>query len=772
MMFMQARDIQPKLMGNYGLTRRATLDAPGRGVAGIWPDSLGPHMRHPGPLCTILTRGAPTTDNTQNVKARITSPVSLTAAWITQNSIRHNVTMQGDSFTYAATLTEGDNRFIAWAVDTNLDTTNSPAMTFTYVVDHAPNVRITTNVGDATCFMDATTTTDPDGQQVSFVWSADAGNPAPVTLNGAATATASFVIPPVSGEYYFNLVASDPDQHETHGRTFFTINGQSMRGFSNNEAADWVTNARIYEIFVRSFSPEGNLDGVTANLGRVAALGCNCIWMMPIFEGPSDHGYEITDYYSIEQDYGTPQDLHELVEAAHALGIKVVLDMVINHTSISHPFMLDAQRYGRNSHYWDWYDRDAGGNPTHYYDWTSLPNINLSNPECAQYWIDMCKYWITDFDIDGYRCDVAWGPMQRSPQFWVNWRQQLKEIKPECLLLAEAAANDFAIFDNRFDLAFDWNLHHEGSSSFANMFPQIPGFTGLSNLITNFGTPWPAYKEPLRFIENHDETRYVSVNTGPQTKLAASLCLTIPGAVMLYSGQEIGVTSQRGQIPWGNDPEGMYPLYYRVMNARKSLPALRDGDFTLISNTQWGSVFTFSRAGAGMDPILWAGNFTPNAQLATLTVDLNALGLHADSTYWLNEIIGGTSSQITGASLQSLTSSISAYQSRLWVVSDSAISFDADAPHPTLPEAIYLGDAYPNPFNPSAVLPLTLSSPVHVTIKIYDVLGREVDVLADTMMSAGEHKLVWNAARMSSGLYFAVMQAGDARQVRKLMLLR
>jgi cyclomaltodextrinase / maltogenic alpha-amylase / neopullulanase len=770
--FMQAADVQPKMLTNYGLTRRTTFDAPGRGLAAISPDSLGPHMRHSGPVCTILTRGAPTTNATQTVKGRITSAAPLTSVWLKQNATTHPLTMVADSFTYTATLSEGDNVFSAYAVDNNGDTTNSPSMTFTLNVNHAPNVAITTSVGDVTCTMNASATTDPDGQDVSFDWTADANNPAPVSLNGATTAQASFTLPTVSGEYYFDLVASDPDQNLSHGRTFFTINGQNAHGFSNNEAADWVVNARIYEIFVRSFSPEGNLDGVTANLERVAALGCNCIWLMPIFEGPSDHGYEITDYYSIEQDYGTPQDLHELVAAAHALGIKVVLDMVINHTSISHPFMVDAQRYGRYSHYWDWYDRDAAGNPTHYYDWTSLPNINLNNNECAQYWIDMCKYWVTDFDIDGYRCDVAWGPMQRSPQFWVNWRQQLKEVKPELLLLAEAGATDFQIFDNRFDLAFDWNLHHEGTSSFNNMFPQIPGFTGLTNLITNFGVPWPAYKAPLRFMENHDETRFASVNTGPQTALAGSFCLSIPGAVMLYAGQEIGTTSQRGQIPWGSDPLGLFPTYYRVMNARKSLPALKQGDFNLVSNSAWGNVYSFSRYVAGADPVIWAGNFSPSSQVATFTIDLNSLGLSPDSTYWVSEIVNAAATQMTGAQLAAMVSSLSAYQSRIWVVSDSAIYFDADEPHVPLPGLITLGDAYPNPFNPSATLPLSLNAPTYVTIKVYDLLGREVDTLVDGPLDAGEHQLTWNAARMSSGLYFAVMQTPGTRQVRKLMLLR
>ncbi len=769
--FFNAADIQKKMFQNYGLTRRVTLDAPGRGVAAILPDSLGPNMHHPGPLCRILTRGAPTSDPTQQIVARITSVPTVTQVWLTQNQTTIPATLVADSFIVNVNLVEGVNSFTAWAVDANGDSGRSPAMTFTLNVNHSPNLVITTNVGGASCFMDASQTTDPDGQQVSFLWSADTDNPSPVTLNNANQSVASFVIPAVDGEYYFDVTATDPDNHVTHGRTFFTIHGQDAHGFANNEAADWVENAMIYEIFPRSFSPEANLDGITNRMDDIANLGVNCIWLMPIFEGPSDHGYEITDYYHIEQDYGTENDLHELVQSAHDHGIKIVLDMVINHTSINHPFMQDAMRHGRYSHYWDWYDRDAQGNPTHYYDWTSLPNLNLNNPEAVQYWIDMSKYWITEFDIDGYRCDVAWGPQQRSPQFWVNWRQQLKKIKPEVLLLAESGANDFTIFNNRFDLAFDWNLHHEGQSSFANMFPQIPGFTNLTQLVTNYNNWWPSYKQPLRFMENHDEVRYISENTAAQTKLIASFMLSMPGDVMLYAGQEIGTTSQRGAIPWGSDPNGMYPTYYRMLHARRLLPAMRQGAFTLASNNQGGSVYSYVRTGDGMDPVIFAGNFTPASQVISVTLDAGLLGIHPDSTYVVSELLGSTHFEMLGANLTSLTTSLSPYQSRVWVISDSIITTDVPAPPQTLPTKIELGDAYPNPFNPSTTLPLELNVRAQVSLRIYDILGREVATVFDGALDAGRHNLIWNA-QSPSGLYFAVLQANSVRQIRKLLLLR
>jgi glycosidase len=776
MLFSYAADVETKLFHNYGLTRRTTLDAAGRGVAAITPQEIGPHIASPGPVCRILTQGAPTTNSAQTVVARITSAVSVSQVWLMQNNVRHNATMAADSFIVPVTLVEGENRFVAYAVDANGDTGRAPAMTFTLNVNHTPIIHMTTRVQSGQCILDASTTTDPESQTVTFSWTADPANPSAVTLQNAQAAIAQFAVPAVRGEYYFNVTASDPDGHSTTARTLFTVGADSAHGFANNECAYWVNNAIIYEIFVRTHSATSDFTGVTNDMQRIADLGVNCIWLMPIFEGPSDHGYEITDYYHLEQDYGTEQEFRELVSAAHARGIKVILDMVVNHTSINHPFMQDCIRHGRYSHYWDWYDRDANGNPTHYYDWTSLPNLNLNNAECAAYFTEMCKYWIQNFNVDGYRCDVAWGPLQRSPQFWVQWRAELKKIKPECLLLAEADASNFQIYSDRFDLAFDWNLHHQGASSFANMFPAVPGFTNLGELVTNYGVGWPAYKNSLRFMENHDEARFISVNTAPQTKLASSFMMTIPGDVMLYAGQEIGTTSQRGLPAWGTDPNGMYPHYYRLANARKLLPALRTGRFSVLSNSQNTTCYSYSRYIAGEVPVVWVGNFSANSQVVSVSVNLAALGLSPDSTYVVSDLLGGTSFTSSGSQLTSIVNVLPAYASRVYAISDHAISVDVPPSRAALPKSTTLGDAYPNPFNPSTILPLELNASSFVTLKIYDLLGREVATIVNGQLGAGFHSVTWDGTSagrdVSSGLYFAVMRAGSVHQVRKLMLIR
>lgn len=245
---------------------------------------------------------------------------------------------------------------------------------------------------------------------------------------------------------------------------------------------------------------------------------------------------------------------------------------------------------------------------------------------------------------------------------------------------------------------------------------------------------------------------------------------------MLYAGQEIGVTSQRGTITWSVDPNGMYPHYYRLTNARKLLPAMRTGSFTLLGNNQSESCYSFARYGAGMDPVIFVGDFSPSSAVVTLTINLPQLGLHADSAYVVTELLSGAHYSTQGSQLASLLTSLSGYQSRVWAVSDSVISVDAPMPQRPLPQKTELGAAYPNPFNPVTTLPLELSSPVHVTLKIFDVLGREVATVLDNPLQAGVHSILWDSRAsgrdVGSGIYFAVMQAGPTTQIRKLVLLK
>jgi hypothetical protein len=248
--------------------------------------------------------------------------------------------------------------------------------------------------------------------------------------------------------------------------------------------------------------------------------------------------------------------------------------------------------------------------------------------------------------------------------------------------------------------------------------------------------------------------------------------MSIPGSVMLYAGQEVGTSSQRGAISWGQDPNGMYPYYYKITNARKLLPALRTGRWATLTNNQSSNCYSYARFGTGMDPVIWLGNFSFNSQIVTVNVNPTQLGLQPDSTYVITDLLTGTHFSSLGSQLTSILTSLSPYQARLWVVSDTVVSVNANEPVLPLPLETKLGEAYPNPFNPTTMVPFALSQPAKVSLKVYDLLGREVITLVDGMMEAGEHQAMWDGHTAGSGVYFVVMRTANMQQARKLVLLR
>ena len=160
------------------------------------------------------------------------------------------------------------------------------------------------------------------------------------------------------------------------------------------------------------------------------------------------HGYDVTDYFGLRSDYGSKEEFREMVEQAHRRGIKILMDFVPNHTSIDHPYMQEALVRGSASPYYHFYDRDENGNYTYYFNWEHLPNLNFDNPEVVEWIIEAFSYWVREFDVDGFRVDVAWGIKQRRPDFWPACRQALDRIKSDIIMIAEASARDPYYFDN------------------------------------------------------------------------------------------------------------------------------------------------------------------------------------------------------------------------------------------------------------------------------------------------------------------------------------
>ncbi len=331
---------------------------------------------------------------------------------------------------------------------------------------------------------------------------------------------------------------------------------------------------------------ENPLRDAAKNLDKLKRLGVDIIWLSPVNQS-DDIGmisYSVTDYFKIRSDYGTEADLKYFVNQAHARNIKVILDFVPNHTSAVHPFLLSAQELGEKSPYYDFYDRDENGDTTYYFDWEHLLNLNYSNIKVQNLMVDAFKYWIKEFDVDGYRIDVAWGIQERAPQFWKRAITEIRKIKPNAIMLAEGTAQNPQFIASGFDLAYDWT-DQLGVWAWKNAFDDFSNVG--SHLKKYFANTDNLKTSTIRFINNNDTGERFISRFGPRvTKVAATLLHTIPGVPIIYNGDEIGAEFQPYDDPpafmW-NDPHRLTPFYEKLTTLRESYPALTDGSLELIN---------------------------------------------------------------------------------------------------------------------------------------------------------------------------------------------
>ena len=370
---------------------------------------------------------------------------------------------------------------------------------------------------------------------------------------------------------------------------------------------DWVRDGVIYEIYPRAFSPQGNLNAITARLDGLKDLGVTILWLMPIHpigqekkKGTIGSPYAVRDYYAINPDYGTADDLKRLVREAHARGLKVIIDIVANHTSWDSVLMKKPQ----------FYKRDDKGNITYPYDWYDIAALNYSNQELRRYMTDMLKYWIREFDLDGFRCDVA---AELPTDFWENARRELERVKPDIVMLAEAHKAELMV--SAFDLDYSWPLH-------SALTQVLQGRARASTLREEWEKEvkeWPRGALHMRFSDNHDERRAIA-RFGEQAALAASaFVFTLDGVPMIYNGMEVGDTTESGapalfeKLPifWSiaeRRPE--FPRFYKqIMTLRRSSTALRRGSLEWLRNSDDARVVTFLRRSAG-EEVLVAINFS------------------------------------------------------------------------------------------------------------------------------------------------------------------
>ena len=675
-MFCDSPGLQRRLFSNYTSSRQAALDNEGRGYGGISPSEIDSSLEGSDITVSFLTRGGTTLKKFIDVTG-IVSESSIAEVTLFQNGEPNVVPVVDNAFTYSAFLAGGENVFQTLVIS-DQDSIYSPNLIFYRKFYRQPQIVFTSAVfSNGTVTLDASQSKDPNGPLVFYQWVVDPDNPSAVVLDDPTSATPSFPKPDVEGEYYFDLIASDIENEESYGRTFVMVSADSVWGGGLNDNPQWVKDAILYEIYIRSFSSSMDFAAATAKLPEVKDLGATAIWLMPINEGPSDHGYAVNDYLAIETDYGTMDDFRTFIETAHDLDLRVIIDHVVNHSSNDHPFFLDMVRYREHSFYYDFYERreELGGtlSPdglyTYYYDWTSLPNLNQSDVDARDYFIHMAKFYTDSLDVDGFRCDVAWGVQDRYSDYWPEWRQSLKTTKPDILCLAEASATDFVYFDQRFDSAYDWTLFWDGFKKILT-----GGLVGnLHDKITNtfggtvYGFPDNAY--PLRFLENHDEDRFIAGHTVPETKVMAALLFTIPGMPLLYAGQEVGETSQRGLINW-SDPNGLRPFYQKLISIRKTYAALRNQEIDRLSNGNSSFVYSFYRR-EDDETVIVNLNFSGEQKEADVALPSGEWNIVPEKQYYLTDVLGDALYPKLGTDLDTIHFNLDPYQTQILVLGDS-----------------------------------------------------------------------------------------------------
>jgi cyclomaltodextrinase / maltogenic alpha-amylase / neopullulanase len=489
-----------------------------------------------------------------------------------------------------------------------------------------------------------------DGRAIrSYRWSARAGNPAPVLAAEGDAEPAEFPaalaservtlsLPSVDGEYYFDLTVTDAAGLTDHTANYVVVeNGQARIPDYDRENPAFVEQTVVYGI-VPFLYGRPSWPGLTARLPDLAELGINAIWLAPINQSPpGDYGYAVLEYQALRTSYGSVESFRQMVQTAHQHGLRVLMDFVPNHSSDQHEYYQNALREGRASRFYDFYDRDENGTPTHYFHWTYLPNLNFDNPEVERWMIESFAYWVREFDIDGFRVDAAWGIRQRNPAFWMKWRRELKRIKPDLLLLAEAGARDSFYFDHGFDAAYDWT-DQLGKWAWEFVWTSDHHRELAAKLEAALLNP-PAGYHPdaliLRFLNNNDTgERFITRYGAGLARAATALLLTLPGLPCLYDGDELGAEYKPYGAPppltWEERVPGLRDYHQRLIRLRRGTPSLHSRHWQLLAMAPGPQVtFGYLRwAGPGDPPVVVVINFSGEPAEAgfKLPAEFEALG--------------------------------------------------------------------------------------------------------------------------------------------------
>jgi len=364
----------------------------------------------------------------------------------------------------------------------------------------------------------------------------------------------------------------------------------------------WVARSAIYEVFVRDFSPRGDLRGVIDGLDRIQATGADVVWLMPIYpvgvlhrKGTLGSPYSVRDYTTIDSTFGTGADLRDLVRSVHARGMRLILDWVPNHTAWDHVWVREhPDFYVRDAHGDLTVPIDEHGKPT---DWTDVAELDYGNPALRQAMVAAMRHWLVEYGIDGFRVDVAGFVPD---DFWREAVPALRAAVPRTILLL-AEWGDLKMHRLGFDLTYAWDAYRRlkevwrGASAAAFVQAEVADLRAM-----------PAGGMRLRFTTNHDETAWdappVALFDGAAGARAAYLAMALlPGRPLLYNGQEVESPQrlrlfERDPIEWDQPLADSVRAFYRaVLDLTRTGMTSDPGDLRAITTSAPDDVIAYAR---------------------------------------------------------------------------------------------------------------------------------------------------------------------------------
>jgi len=336
-------------------------------------------------------------------------------------------------------------------------------------------------------------------------------------------------------------------------------------------AQDWKAKANVYEVNIRQYTPEGTLNVFAKHLPRIKRLGIDIIWLMPVQpigeknrKGELGSYYSVKDYTAVNPEFGTAADFQNLVNQAHALGMKVILDWVANHSAWDNPWTVSHP---------DWYEKDSTGGFLVPFDWTDVITLNYENKGLRKGMMDAMDFWVKTYGIDGFRCDMA----HLVPvDFWEEARQTLDKNHTQ-YWLGETESPEYL---KAFDVCYNWKLLHTMNAIAKGEKEPLTIIDYQHEIDTLF------YKGAtlLSFVTNHDENSWNGTEYdryGDRVALYTILAFTLNGQPLVYSGQEAGLNKAlrffaKDTIDWKNLPQEN--LITQLLELRHTEPALWSGN--------------------------------------------------------------------------------------------------------------------------------------------------------------------------------------------------